>query len=83
MERRTVVQVVVELLRESKQPMTIAEITQAMLSQNLHDFNGKDPKLLVQGAIERRCEGLDRPDTIIPTYFVKLPDGKYRLKREC
>ncbi len=79
MEKRTIAQAVVEVLKGAKEPMSAAEITQAILEQKLYEFSSKDPKSIVRGAIERRCEGLNRKDSINPRYFKKLGDGKYGL----
>ena len=79
MEKTTIAQAAMAVLQAAKQPMTSAEITQVILAQQLYPFNTKDPKGIVRGAIERRCAGLNRKDTIAPTYFKKLPDGRYEL----
>ncbi|XGV96545.1 MAG: HTH domain-containing protein [Leptolyngbya sp. BL-A-14] len=81
MKTQTVAQAVVEVLKAAKQPMSAAEITQAILDEKLYEFSAKDPKGIVRGAIERRCEGLKRKDVIEPTYFKKLNNGKYELRQ--
>lgn len=82
MEKRTVAQAVIEVLQAAKQPMTISDITQAILDKNLYTFNAKEPTAIVRGAIERRCEGVNRKSSIEPKYFNKLPDGMYGLKTD-
>lgn len=79
MEKRTIAQVAIEVLKESKQPMTAAEITQAILDKGLYTFNTKDPRAMVRGAIERRCKGLSRKNSVSNQSFEKLADGKYCL----
>ena len=79
MEKQTIAQVAVAVLQAAQQPMTSAEITQAMVERQLYPFSAKDPKSIVRGAMERRCVGLNRKDTATPTYFKKLPDGRYDL----
>ena len=69
-----------EVLRVTQQPMTAQEITQAILDQVLYSFNTKDQRGMVRRAIEKRCEGAKGKDSVLPKYFEKLPDGKYRLK---
>ena len=81
MEKQTIAQAVIQVLQKSKQPMTVSEITQVILDKNLVTFNSKDPKGIVRGAIERRCEELHRKDSIEPRYFRKHEDGKYSLAR--
>jgi hypothetical protein len=80
MEKRTVAQAVIEILQAAKQPMSIFEITQVILDQDLYTFNAKEPTAIVRGAIERRCEGLNRKNSVEPKYFKKSPEGKYELK---
>jgi HB1, ASXL, restriction endonuclease HTH domain len=80
MQQKTVAQVAVEILTTAKTPLTLVEITQMILDQKLYEFNSKDPKGIVRGAIERRCDGLNRKDSINPKYFKKLSDGKYELR---
>lgn len=82
MEKRTIAQAAVEILREAKQPMTAAEITQAILDKGLYTFNTKDPRAMVRGAIERRSEGLTRKDSVLPKYFEKLNDGRFDIKQD-
>jgi len=80
MEKQTIAQAAIEILKEAKQPMTAAEITQAILDKGLYSFNTKDPRAMVRGAIERRCEGGSPKTTVAPTYFEKKSEGKYSLK---
>jgi len=80
MEKRTIAQAAIEVLKESKQPMTSAEVTQAILDKGLYSFNTKDPRAMVRGAIERRCEGGNPKTTVAPIYFKKGVEGKYILK---
>lgn len=82
MDKRTVAQAVIEVLQAAKQPMTISDITQAILDKNLYTFNAQEPRGIVRGAIERRCEGVNRKNSIEPKYFKKLPDGKYGLNNK-
>jgi hypothetical protein len=80
MEKRTIAEAAIEVLKEAKQPMTAAEITQAILDKGLYSFNTKDPRAMVRGAIERRCEGGNPKTTVTPTYFEKQSESKYVLK---
>ncbi|MBW4659905.1 MAG: winged helix-turn-helix domain-containing protein [Drouetiella hepatica Uher 2000/2452] len=80
MEKRTIAEAAIEVLKEAKQPMTAAEITQVILNKGLYSFNTKDPRAMVRGAIERRCEGVDRKNSTGIRLFKKLPDNKYQLK---
>ena len=79
MEKRTIAQAAIAVLQEAKQPLTAAEITQVILSKGLYSFNAKDPKAMVRGAIERRCQGVDRRNSVTEKFFEKLSDGRYSI----
>lgn len=79
MQQKTVAQVAVEVLRMSKKPLTVKEITQTILDQKLYEFNSTDPKAIVRGAIERRCDGLNRKDATGNKLFQKEADGRYAV----
>lgn len=80
MEKRTIAEAAIEVLKESKQPMTAAEITQVILDKGLYTFNTKDPRAMVRGAIERRAEGIDRKNSTEVKLFRKLSNNTYQLK---
>lgn len=80
MEKKTIAQAVIEVLNDAKTSMTISEITQVILDRNLYSFNSKDPRAIVRGAIERRCQGVVRQDSFAEKFFEKLSDGKYVIK---
>jgi undecaprenyl pyrophosphate synthase len=80
MEKRTIAQAAIEVLKGAKQPLTAAEITQAILDKELYTFSTKDPKVMVRGAIERRSEGIDRKNSTSTKLFEKLADGRFWLK---
>jgi HB1, ASXL, restriction endonuclease HTH domain len=80
MEKRTIAEVAIEVLKEAKQPMTAAEITQVILDKGLYEFKTKDPRSMVRGAIERRCEGVNRHNAVAEKLFQKVEHGKYQIK---
>lgn len=80
MEKRTIAQAAIEVLKEAKQPLTAAEITQVILDKGLYSFNTKDPRAMVRGAIERHCEGVDRKNSMAAKLFEKRSNGKYALR---
>lgn len=80
MEKRTIAQAAIEVLKEAKQPMTAAEITQTILEKGLYNFNTKDSKAMVREAIERHCEGIERKNATAIKLFEKSSNGKYSLK---
>jgi hypothetical protein len=80
MEKLTIAQAAIKVLKEAKQPMTSAEITQMILDKGLYSFNAKDPKAMVRGAIERRTEGINRKNSNEIKLFEKNSDHKYQLR---
>lgn len=80
MEKRTIVQAVIEILKSEKQPMAIQDITQSILDKDLYSFNTKEPRSIVRNAIERHCEGVNRQNSAASKLFMKSSDGKYTLK---
>lgn len=52
MEKRTIAEIAVDILKAAKKPLTISEITQAILDKGLYTFNTQDPKGIVRGAIK-------------------------------
>jgi ribose 1,5-bisphosphokinase PhnN len=81
MKERTIAEAAIEVLKEAKEPMTAAEITQAILDKGLYQFNTKDQVGMVRRAITRRCEGYERKDSIPDKVFEKSSSSKYTLKK--
>lgn len=81
MKERTIAEAAVEVLKAAKEPMTAAEITQAILDKGLYEFNTKDQVGMVRRAIARRCEGYTRKDSLPQKDFSKTSDGKFHLKK--
>jgi hypothetical protein len=80
MEKRTIAQVAIEVLKEAEEPMTAVEITQVILDKELYSFNTKEPKSIVRNALERHCEGVNRRNSATEKLFKKHSDGKYTIK---
>jgi len=51
MKERTIAEAAIEVLKDSKEPMTAAEITQAILEKGLYQFNTKDQVGMVRRAL--------------------------------
>jgi ribose 1,5-bisphosphokinase PhnN len=80
MKERTIAEAAIEVLKEAKEPMTAAEITQAILEKGLYEFNTKDQVGMVRRAIARRCEGYSRKDSVSPKTFTRNEKSKFLLK---
>lgn len=65
----TIPETVVKLLGEYPDGLTINEITQIMIDQNLYNFGTEDPKNVVQRAVRRHCEGVELSDGASEKYF--------------
>jgi hypothetical protein len=79
MQKYTIAQAAIEVLKSAKAPMTAAEITEVIVEKGLYEFNAKDPKSIVRSAIERHCEGVDRQNAASEKWFCKQTDGTYSL----
>jgi hypothetical protein len=77
MKERTIAEAAIEVLKEAKEPMTAAEITQAILDKGLYQFNTKDQVGMVRRAISRRCDGYSRKDSLTPKLFKKDDNGNF------
>ena len=67
--QKTIAEIIIELLKNVKKPMTVPEIYEAIIRDNLHQFNARNPKAVVYTVVsllykqteERRKDGKDIP----------------------
>lgn len=79
MKERTIAEAAIEVLKDAKEPMTAAEITQVILDKGLYQFNTKDQVGMVRRAIARRCDGYSRKDSVEPKLFQASSDKRFSL----
>ncbi|MBD2085550.1 restriction endonuclease [Trichocoleus sp. ST-U3] len=76
----TIVQAIAQIMRIAEKPLTVAEIYEQIIENNLYEFKADDPVQVVRSQLRRHCEGLDFPSALPNKYFVIVKDGKYWLK---
>ncbi|WP_320005678.1 hypothetical protein [Maridesulfovibrio sp.] len=69
------------VLTESDTPLTIDEIYDKIISNNLFTFGAKDPKGILRSTIRKECVDKNLKGSRKTRYFVELPNGKYTLKQ--
>ena len=66
------------VLKKARKPLTVGEITAAIIKGALYPFNTKSPANMVQKAIRRTTVGIDHSQTTgSPKLFVLVDDKKY------
>jgi len=75
----TIVDCIRKILNQSKEPLSISEIFDEIIKNNLYSFNAKDPKTIVRQQLRRHCAGLSFPSAMPNKYFRQTEKGKYVL----
>ncbi|MFO0803650.1 MAG: hypothetical protein U0791_11110 [Gemmataceae bacterium] len=70
--------VIAKVLRESREPLSSAEIYEAILADGLYVFKAQNPLAIVDGTLRRHCRELDFPSARAMKYFSRQ-DGKWKL----
>jgi stalled ribosome rescue protein Dom34 len=81
MKEQTIAEAAIEVLKEAKEPMTAAKITQVILDKGLYRFNTKDEVGMARRAIVRRCEGYQRKDSVDPKFFERIGNDQFLIKK--
>lgn len=77
MAKKTLANVIVEVLTAHGSPMTAAEVHSAITGGNLFEFNSKDPIGIVRSALSRHCVENQHSCASKAKHFNKLPDGRF------
>lgn len=80
MKRRTIKEAAVEALKQNEKPLSVRDIYNYIIEQDLYRFNAINPENTLKTEIRRHCEGLDFPTASPTKYFQILRDGKYWIK---
>ena len=56
MEKRTINQVIIEVLKNEGKPLTIEEIYKIIREENLYQFRSKNPQHIVRTQLRRQSE---------------------------
>lgn len=81
MEKRTINQVIIEVLKNEGKPLTIEEIYKIIREENLYQFRSKNPQHIVRTQLRRHSENLTFPDASAAKHFIFLGNNTYTLKK--
>ena len=79
MAKKTIHQVISEVLGAAGRPMTSREIYQAILEQSLYEFKAKDPANIVRNQLRRHCIDVTATRGASVKYFKMTDDGRFAL----
>ena len=79
MSKKTIHQVISEVLRGAGRPMSAREIYEEIARQGLYEFKAKDPANIVRGQLRRHCAGVKAPRGTGTKYFRMTNDGLFAL----
>jgi hypothetical protein len=57
----TIIEAIQQVLRASRQPMTVVDTYESIVREGLYQFRAADPAHIVRAQIRRHCVGLDFP----------------------
>lgn len=80
MKRRTIKEAVIETFKRKQTPLTIKEVYQFIIANDLYRFNAENPENIVRTEIRRHCEGIEFPTAKSNKLFQKTTNGTYWLK---
>jgi len=77
MSKRTIVEAAKMVLSEHPNGLTVEDIFNSIIIQNLYDFKAKNPYNVLLGQIRRQCYGIDFPSAYSIKHFkYAIIDGK-------
>jgi hypothetical protein len=80
MKNSTIKEAIIQVLKNSKTPLTSKEITQKIIEENLYKFNTDSPTSIVDQTIRRSCDGVDIKASKEAKVFSLAENKKYKLK---
>lgn len=78
MDRRTIVEAIIEVMKLAQRPLTVKEAYDAIIEHDLYTFNTDQPVYVVRSQIRRHCQGIDFASAS-PTKYFAMRDGAYWL----
>lgn len=75
----TIAEAAREALRRSGKPMTVDEIYQIIVVDQLAEFIATQPRGVLRNQIRRHCEGIYHCSPSKDKYFNQVDDGRYGL----
>ncbi|MDB5124831.1 MAG: hypothetical protein JWP94_2960 [Mucilaginibacter sp.] len=79
MAERTINDAIKIALQNQKDGLTVKEIYNRIIEQQLYKFNSPTPEHIVQTQIRRRCETLDFKSAFKEKWYKLIGPGKYAL----
>ena len=78
--KNTIKKAAIAALRMNGKPLTIGEVFNTIIENDLYRFNAADPESILRVEIRRHCEGINFPTASPTKYFQILKDGRYWIK---
>ncbi|HEY8781194.1 MAG TPA: HTH domain-containing protein [Mucilaginibacter sp.] len=82
MAERTINDAIKIALKNEKHGLTVKEIYNRIILQQLYNFNSPTPEHIVQTQIRRRCETLDFKSAFKEKWYKLVSPGKYALNAD-
>ncbi|XGV96544.1 MAG: restriction endonuclease [Leptolyngbya sp. BL-A-14] len=80
-KERTIPEAIIEVMNMLQRPMSVGEVYQFIMENQLYEFKSDKPLQIVRGQLRRHCEGLEIPSAYDKKkYFTMLSNGTYWLK---
>lgn len=76
---KTITQAITQMMRQCNRALTIDEVYDGIISQNLYQFKADDPVQIVRNAIRRHCLNLDFSSAFRTKLFEMTEPSKYFL----
>ncbi len=77
--QHTIVEAIQQVMKVDGRPMTVPDIYEAIIRQQLYQFRAVDPTHVVRAQIRRHCFGLDFPSSSRTKLFQMVGSGTYGL----
>ncbi len=83
----TITEAITVVLQQAKKPLTISQIYNEIVKQNLYSFNAQDPVNVVRETIAYACEGINRhkkaKHMLFGVHIINHEENKYYLLDEA
>lgn len=80
MKKRTIHEAVIETLKRVGKSLSVRDIYDYIILNDLYRFNAERPQDIVKAIIRKHCIGIDFPTARKEKYFQALKDGTYWIK---
>lgn len=80
MKKRTIHESVIETLKRVAKPLSVRDIYDFIILNDLYRFNAERPQDIVKAVIRKHSVGIDFPTARKEKYFQSLKDGTYWIK---